>query len=85
MLVLDMSLFYYGVRFMLLLRELRIVGTTTAATAITINMSDMGRVKKIEMSPRDMIIDCLKEFSSMCPKTRASTSGAGGYSSLFMA
>jgi len=84
MLLLDMSLFYYYVRLMLPLRELRIAGMTTAATAMTINMRDIGRVKKIEMSPRDIIIDCLKEFSSMCPKTRASTSGAGGYSSLFI-
>jgi len=47
--------------------------------------ADKPELKNMDNFPSDNNMDCLKLDSAMSPRTRASTSGATGYLSFFMA
>jgi hypothetical protein len=52
--------------------------------AALIKIAEIGRVKKIDRLPPDMVRAWRREFSANRPRTKARTKGTMGYSSFFM-
>ena len=61
------------------------IGSNKRVKASMVIPDDKPELKNMNKSPSDNNMDCLKLDSAMSPRTNASTSGATGYLSFFMA
>ncbi len=61
------------------------MGATARKNVTSMNTREIGRVKKMEKSPREEIRDCLRFSSKMGPKTTARIKGAASKPSRFTA